>query len=107
MTDFFTWAGLGAMTGAVAAVEICAVTVRRLLKLDTPWVPFVTAVFLSFALMAYKGPPYSWSGSALTFLNGLLLFCTTVGLNDSAASAVAPADSTRPYGKRDNKWVQE
>jgi hypothetical protein len=71
--------------------------------LDTLWVPFAVSVLIAGGLSYIAGELLSVSGVALALLNACLLFCTALGLNDTAVEQVQQANNNQvqPHGKRD------
>ena len=107
MDEYFTWASLGTLAGAVAVVVVVTNTVRTLLKIDTPWVAFVVSILLVYGLAVANHALASISGYLISFFNASLLFCSATGANQSAgAASTRPAGDTEAYGTRPVRWLQ-
>jgi hypothetical protein len=82
-------------------------TYRRLRGSESPWVAFVAALIISFA-GAYQAN--AWRGLVevlLIVLNACLLFCTALGINETAAASVTsrPLAGVSPLGLRKVAWL--
>jgi len=110
--EFFTAASLVQIGGATLAVSVVAVVLGQLVKSDSPWIPFLTALTLTILMAGSAGalpnPIHHAFGSPAFFgdlitwlvviLNACLLFCGAVGIN-----AVGWAARTRgaiPHGEK-------
>jgi len=105
--EFFSWAGLGSLSGAVAAVVVVTNTVRKLTKLDSVWVPFVVSVLVVYGLALVDKALANPAGWVIAFLNSCLLFCTALGVNDTLVQgAHRPAGDAVPFAARRVRWWQ-
>lgn len=106
LQEYYTWKSLGTLAIAAGAVIVASNTFRTLLKIDSPWVPFVVSVGLTvigaYSAAKLKSAP-DW---IITFLNSCLLFCTATGANQGLVAARPRAEGElRPYGRRPVKWL--
>jgi hypothetical protein len=104
---FFTFQSFGTVAGASAAVMVVTNTYRRLRGSDSPWVAFISALIISF-VGAYQANAWRGLGEVLLIvLNACLLFCTALGINETAAAGVAsrPLTGVSPLGLRKVAWL--
>jgi hypothetical protein len=104
--DYFSWAGLGTLAGAVAAVVVVTNTVRQLLKIDTPWVAFVVSILVVYGVALGSHALNSVAGYIISFLNACLLFCSALGANQSLVAGAKRAGDTQAFGTRQVRWLQ-
>jgi len=100
---YFTWAMLGTLAGASTAVVVVGNTMRKLLKVDSPWVGFVTSLAVVFGVAIFTEQLTGLETGVLAFLNSCLLFCTALGINDTTNVALSFAPG--PYGKSRDSWI--
>lgn len=99
--EFFSWAGLGTLAGAVGAVVVVANTFRKLLNIDSLWVPLAVSALVVFAVAATQDQLNSLADYVIGFFNSCLLFCTALGLNDTVvAGGIKPATDTELPSRR-------
>ena len=107
MDSFFTWASFGTLGGASFGIVVVGSTLRRVLKLDTVWIPFILSILVAAVLSYISGTVLSVSGVALAVLNSCLLFCTALGMNDGIVSGLPKeGGGAQPYGARRVTLVQ-
>jgi hypothetical protein len=108
--ELFTISSFGQIGGATLAVSVCATVARQLLKTNTPWIPFISALVISLigagVSGALKNPFWQAAGSvefwteiavwATVVLNAGLLFCGALGIN---ASGRALTEEPDPQGR--------
>lgn len=96
---YYTWDSLQTLAIATGAVIVVSNTVRMLVNVDSPWIPFLVAVALTVGGGVAGGHVGSVSDGLLAFLNACLLFCTAAGANKTLLKIRAPrkpALSARP-----------
>lgn len=106
--SFFEWSTLGTLAGSTAGVVVVSNTARKLLRADSVWIPFITALVITVGLAIAGGSELTFGVIALTFLNACLLFCTALGVNDTVVEVVTPRpDGTvQAQGRRTVKLLQ-
>ena len=106
--DFFTETSISTFGGATLAVFLVLIVARRLLKLTTPFVPFVASLVISFVLSGHDGKLANGFGWLLAGLNALLLFCAATGMNETVADSVTPKEGGKmePQGRKPVRWFQ-
>lgn len=103
---YFTWPALVTLGGSALAVIVVSNTVRALSKRDTPWVPFIVSIVVSFGVAHYTMALGQWIDYVLALLNSCLLFCTAAGMNQAGVELKpAPAGQPKPYGSRKVTWL--
>jgi hypothetical protein len=107
MDNYFTWAGLGTLAGAVAAVVVVSNTLRVLIKVDSPWIAFVVSLLMVYGFAIVNHQLGSIAGYIISFLNSCLLFCSATGANQSAVAAgTRRAGDPEAFGSRPVRWLQ-
>jgi len=103
---YYTWESLGTLTIAAGAVLVASNTIRTLLKLDSPWVPFLMALGLTLFGAFSANRLHSVSEWVLGVLNACLLFCTATGANHGLVAAKPRLEGeAKPYGRRSVPWL--
>lgn len=112
--DFFGVATFAQVAGAVVLVTTVSTTVRRLTKLESPWVPFIVSILVTYLGAGLAGALDSGATETsvstrafaerivawvLPLLNGCLIFLAGVGSMEVGAAATRP---TIPPGARPN-----
>src|SRR5271166_5219243 len=91
--DFFTLTSIGTLASAVVIVTMVSVGVRNLLRRDSAWIPFITALLVSYLGAGASGafqnishgefPSKEFFIEVLTWVlpiaNAFLLFVTALG----------------------------
>ena len=104
--DYYTWESLGTLAIASGAVVVVANTLRTLLKLDSPWVPFLVSLILTLVGAYTASKLASLQGWLIALLNSCLLFCTATGANQGLHAAKPRLEGTpQPFGRRPVKWL--
>lgn len=67
--------------GAAVAVAAVANTLRQVFKLEPLKTAFITSMILAL-LRVVVSMPVHWSEWPLAFVNGCILFCTAIGMNE-------------------------
>jgi hypothetical protein len=109
LQNFFTLESFGTLGGASLIVVVLTNTYRTLTKQDHPLIAFIAAELVAFIC--------AWQAHALVdafrtfvaFLNGCLLFCSALGLNETAVNAAKPAPApgaAKPFGAARGKWLK-
>ena len=102
--EFFTLASFGQLATAVVVVTVVAGAARRLLRWEGPWVPFLTALAVTYvaagASGAFEGAVAAGFPTAgffktlatwvLPALNACLLFTAAVGATEIGERVVQP-----------------
>jgi uncharacterized membrane protein len=83
-TEYFTWASLGSLAGASAAVIVVTNAIQRARQRIYPMLPFVVSLLITFGTAWYAAQLVALPGWGLAFLNGCLLYCTATGANEVA-----------------------
>jgi hypothetical protein len=103
---YYTWQSLGTLAIAAGAVIVASNTIRTLLKLDSPWVPFLVALGLTMFGAFSSHQLNAVSDWVLAALNSCLLFCTATGANHGLVAAKPRLEGeVRPYGRRKVTWL--
>lgn len=89
--QFFTAVNIGSVAIATSAIIVVANTFYSLFKLPQKWTAIVVALLISYlnVVLAVEVQWYDW---VLAFLNGCLLFCSALGLNEIVVSSKKPAE---------------
>jgi hypothetical protein len=89
--QFFTTVNIGSVAIATSAIIVVANTFYSLFKLPQKWTAIVVALLISYlnVMLAVEVQWYDW---VLAFLNGCLLFCSALGLNEIVVSSKKPAE---------------
>lgn len=104
--DFYTWESLGTLAIAAGAVVVVANTARTLLRVASPWVPFLISLLVTLAGAYGASRLESLPDWVIVILNSCLLFCTATGANQALNAAAPQAEGeARPYGKLHIKWL--
>jgi len=95
----FSLANIGTFAGASAAVTVLGNTFRALTGINAAWPPFVCALLVSFVgaytLKALDDPVI---GGFLVLLNACLLFCSALGIQETALRIKPTPGTVRPQG---------
>ena len=84
--DFFTAESLVTFGGATLAIVVVTNTFRKLTKRDWLAVPFIVALVLAMVVAGAQNALGELIGWVVAFLNGCLLFCTALGLQETITS---------------------
>jgi hypothetical protein len=104
--DYYTWQSLGTLAIAAGAVVVASNTLRMLLKIDSPWVPFLVSLGLTLFGAYSAGQLASAPDWVIAVLNSCLLFCTATGANHGLVAAKPRLEGEqRPYGRRSVNWL--
>jgi hypothetical protein len=94
--DFLTIKALGTFTGASTATVVVGNTLRYVLRKDIAWLPLVIAICFAALQSGVVGADWATFGTYLLIvLNGMLLFCTALGANQTLLAIAHPEDSGR------------
>ncbi len=104
--EFFTWTSFGTVAIASGAVLVATNTVRKLIKLTHPFVPFVFSALVTFGGAYRLDQLAQWDQWAISLFNTCLLFCTATGMQEAGASAVhgTEIDKTKPFSDKPVRW---
>jgi hypothetical protein len=106
--NFFTIESFITFGGASLIVLILTNTYRKLTKSDQPLVAFIAAEIVAFIGAAQSNTLTSFGQYFVAFLNGCLLFCSALGINETAVAARAPkppSDIQEHGEKKPVKWL--
>ncbi len=111
MTDsvenFFTLASFATFAGASAVVMVLSNTIRVLFRISSPWPAFVASLLASF-VGAYSAGTWKTPPAILVIvLNGCLLFCSSLGMQQTAIGLTSPARGAgvRATGRQPVRWL--
>jgi hypothetical protein len=94
--EFLTIKALGTFTGASTGTIVVSNTLRYVLRKDVVWLPVVIAICFAALQSSIVGAEWASPDTYLLIaLNGMLLFCTALGANQTLAAVVHPEDSSR------------
>ena len=79
--EFFTVTSISSLGVAAVAVNVTANALYRYGQLAQKKTAFVNALILAYLNVFLKPHPH-WAEWLLAFVNGCLLFCTAMGIND-------------------------
>lgn len=106
--NFFTIESFATFGGASLIVLVLTNTYRKLTKQDHAIIAFLAAELVAF-VGAYEAHsltcPVQYFVAAL---NGCLLFCSALGINETATNVTAPLPppgSVKPQGAKRVKWL--
>ena len=105
--EFFTWNSLGTLASASAGVVVVTNTVRRVVGIKSPLVPFVVSLLITIG-GAYQANALHGVGAwGLAFLNSCLLFCTATGAQEVVVKAATPSppEEVEPQALPKLKWL--
>jgi hypothetical protein len=89
--QFFTAVNIGSVAIATSAIIVVANTFYTLFKLPQKWTAIVVALLISYLnVVLMEG--VQWYDWVLAFLNGCLLFCCALGLNEIVVSSKKPEE---------------
>lgn len=104
--EFFSWSSLGTVAGAAFAVVVVGNTARKLLKIDSPWIPFLVSLLIALFGAYEAGKLATAPDYVLAFFNSCLLFWASTGMNQSAVELKPqPTGEMKPYGRGRVKWL--
>lgn len=89
--QFFTATNIGSVALATSAIIVVVNTLYSLFKLPQKWTAIVTALLISYLFVLFSEEPH-WYDWLLAFLNGCLLFCSALGLNQIVVSSKKPEE---------------
>lgn len=100
--QFFTSANIAGVGVATLAVNVVTNTLHKLMGAPPKWTAFITALVIAYVVVA-MGSSIAWHEWIFAFVNGCLLFCSAMGLNEFGANALASSGQgfakTRPIIK--------
>lgn len=102
--QLYTLQSFGTLAGAAGAVTVLTNTARRLLGVNSLYVPFGFSLLIS-AVGAYVAGTTGAVGWVVVVLNACLLFCTASGIQETAAKGVQPAGDAKPHGRQRLPWL--
>lgn len=107
-SEFLTIKALGTFTGASTATVLVSNTLSYLLRKEIVWLPFVVAV--GFAALQSDIVGVNWHAAStypLILLNGILLFFTALGANQTLVSVRHPQETSRvkAQGRERHAWL--
>jgi hypothetical protein len=86
INDFYTIGALASLTGASSATLLVGNVAGYLLgDVARRWIALVAALAISFILLNISIPSPEFPDWVIAFLNGLLIYTTAFGLNETAA----------------------
>ncbi|ANP85613.1 hypothetical protein BA011_07610 [Rhizobium leguminosarum] len=95
-TTFFTSDSLASVATASLIIIVVTNTVRRVLGVQSVWVPAAVSLIVAFAGAVNAGILHGiWDG-VLAVFNGCLLFCTATGAQETVVSNPIAKDTDRP-----------
>lgn len=105
--EFFTWTSLGTLAGASAAVVVVTNTVRKVIGLATPLIPFIVSLLITIGGAYQAGAMHGAGAWGIAFLNACLLFCTATGAQEVVVEAVTPREpeEAKVHARRRIKWL--
>jgi hypothetical protein len=83
--DLLTTSSIATLAVAAFSTVIVGNTVRKLLGRESPWIPFIVAEALAFAIASYQNQLGTFLGWMVALLNGCLIFVTAAGGNEATA----------------------
>jgi hypothetical protein len=89
--QFFTAVNIGSVTIATSAIIVVSNTLFALFRLPQKWTAIVVALVISYLNVAFAAGS-QWYDWLLAFVNGCLLFCSALGLNEIVVSSKRPAE---------------
>jgi len=111
--ELVTVESLATYGGASGIVLLLTNTVRKLVKLDSPWVQFICSELIAFTVATMQHTITGVGTGVITFLNGCVFFWGALGMNETVVSAAAPkpAPSTtklqgRPEMRFFSSWIR-
>ena len=107
--QFVTWEFLGTYASASFVVAVVTNTIRRVTGISAPWTAFVSSVVVSAALSWHLGTLKDLAGAALAFFNACMLFCSALGMQETALDVEAKAKRVpgqfKEHARRQIKWL--
>jgi hypothetical protein len=79
--DFFTMTSISSLAVAASAVNVTANALYRFAKVDPKRSAFITGLLIGY-LNVVVSRNFHWAEWLIAFINGCLLFCTAMGMND-------------------------
>jgi Mn2+/Fe2+ NRAMP family transporter len=101
--DYFTPAGIASLAVATAAVNAAAIALYSIAKIPQKRTAFVAALVIAFVVTGMKTAP-QWYDWLLAFFNACLLYCSALGLNETAARARNPGRGFAADGGLFRSW---
>lgn len=102
--QLFTLQSFGTLAGAAGAVTVLTNTFRRLVGINSLYVPFGFSLLVS-AVGAYVAQTTSGVGWVVMVLNACLLFCTASGIQEAAIKGAEPAGLAKTQGRQRLPWL--
>jgi zinc transporter ZupT len=84
--QFFTAVNIGSVTVATSAIIVVSNTLYALFRLPQKWTAIVVALLISYLNVVFLAGA-QWYDWVLAFVNGCLLFCSALGLNEIVVSS--------------------
>ena len=106
-SDFFTGDSLLTFGGASTATVVVGNTLRKLFKRDLVVIPFLVALVLAIAAAGAGDRLSSITDWIIALVNGCLLFCTALGLQETLVSVTTPTPTGegQAQAKRPVQWL--
>jgi hypothetical protein len=105
--NLFTINTIGTYAGASVAVMVVSNTIRALFKIESAWISFLVAIFISIlGTFGANGIDINFANVGIAFLNACLLFFSATGIQTATVSSLTPkeAGTVRKFGKDKVKW---
>ena len=103
--DYFTPAGIASLAVATAAVNAAAIALYSIAKIPQKRTAFVSALVIAFVVTGMKTAP-QWYEWLLAFFNACLLYCSALGLNETAARAGSRSQGFSAGGGPFTSWLR-
>jgi len=106
--DYLNETTIGIFGIATAGVFAVGIAFRKVFKINHPLVPFITSLMISFGLAGSNGTLRSFLGWLIAFINACMLFCASVGANETVTDFVTekPAGQGKQYGGQPMPWFK-
>lgn len=92
--EFFTITSISSLAVAASAVNVTANALHRFIRIDPKKSAFIAALLIAYLNIFVNGN-FHWAEWIIAFINGCLLFCTAMGINDVLESPPSPPVRTR------------
>jgi hypothetical protein len=80
--EFFTWSSFGTLSGASSSVLLICSVIYSVFEYNPKWLALFISIAISIIIfMSGKKNIIDIKHSFLAFINGLLIYATTIGLN--------------------------
>lgn len=106
-SDFFTGESLGTFAGASVATVVVGNTLRKVVKRDLVAIPLIVAIIFAFVAAETTGTIEDVGDVGLILLNGCLLFCTALGIQETLISVTTSREEgvAVPHAARRVGWL--